>query len=900
MPNEKIVDREVLKEVREKLQEKIERGDIIAGKAQITEQIENVSPESGNYQEKPFLFQGTGTDSNTTETPTAPIAKHLELRGNTVVFYQLIDYKSATFTSRGVTFTRSGNGWVANNTATSTGEIGAANCYNASAAYGGIPVISGHKYLMGTFCTDDNIKSYEYISGSVNNRVSGCYIKTANSDGYFSLTPTVEENYTYNNVYFSMIFCDLTKMFGAGNEPTSVVQFNRLFPLPYYTYNAGQLVSCKSNKLVTIGYNQFNAQDEFIRVVAGQTYRLMYWNGTALTALTSGSIVEYAGDKTTVLKTTTYDNLSDLHTVDSTYPDNGDKGIVLDNETQYVKITGSSNTNILLNLAWDGSRSDYKAFEKHEYALPNVELKSAGSAYDSHYPDGTHIQRIGSVDLGTLDYEYNSNYKVFYAVPNNAKNPGNDKKANALCVKYNTYDLNRIRHDLSADINPGIAIGWTNAGVKICIRDDSFNADTTAFKTAMSGVILYYELAAPIETQGTQFIEQVQVDDFGTMEFTTSETESVSNPIIPQGNRFFYPADYVLLMDDLNSYTDGDVQVLAKKSEVEIKQDKLTQSTDLTPTTQTLTLSANTRYALGTLTALDLTFPTTNVNDGDEIIVEFVSGSTATTLTLDNVNAIYNFNSVNLMSFVELSAKYSVSMSKWVVNSHETISISPILENNSWATIKAAFKAGVASQYWSVGDEKTVSLSDGYTYKVRIADMTANRYKYSNDSGYSNNVFEFVECLPTTYQMNSTATNVGGFTSCEFRTTLNTTIFNSLPTDLREVIAEVRIASSMGNASTSGVSYSYNLLFLEAEYELTGVKSMSIGAEEGSPQFGYWELHNSNADRIKTKINDTSATYWWLRSTNLGVQSFCSVDVNGTVQGNAANNLYSVCPCFVL
>ena len=103
-----------------------------------------------------------------------------------------------------------------------------------------------------------------------------------------------------------------------------------------------------------------------------------------------------------------------------------------------------------------------------------------------------------------------------------------------------------------------------------------------------------------------------------------------------------------------------------------IKQDKLTQSTDLTPTTQTLTLVANTRYALGTLTALNITFPASG-NDGDEIVIEFVSGSTATNLTpLDNVNAIYNFSSVGADKFIELNAQYKVSIGKWVVYSAET------------------------------------------------------------------------------------------------------------------------------------------------------------------------------------------------------------------------------------
>lgn len=104
---------------------------------------------------------------------------------------------------------------------------------------------------------------------------------------------------------------------------------------------------------------------------------------------------------------------------------------------------------------------------------------------------------------------------------------------------------------------------------------------------------------------------------------------------------------------------------------IDSKQDKLTHSTDTTSTSKTLTLTANTRYALGTLSALDITFPAT-ANDGDTIIIEFISGSTATVLTRDETNAIYNFNSVSADVFVEFNAEFKISVGKWVVYSAET------------------------------------------------------------------------------------------------------------------------------------------------------------------------------------------------------------------------------------
>lgn len=47
------------------------------------------------------------------------------------------------------------------------------------------------------------------------------------------------------------MFVDLTKMFGAGNEPLSADEFESLFPLDYYPYNNGVLVSNVTEKIVT-------------------------------------------------------------------------------------------------------------------------------------------------------------------------------------------------------------------------------------------------------------------------------------------------------------------------------------------------------------------------------------------------------------------------------------------------------------------------------------------------------------------------------------------------------------------------------------------------------------------------------------------------------------------------
>ena len=50
--------------------------------------------------------------------------------------------------------------------------------------------------------------------------------------------------------------------------------------------------------------------------------------------------------------------------------------------------------------------------------------------------------------------------------------------------------------------------------------------------------------------------------------------------------------------------------------------------------------------------------------------------------------------------------------------------IDPILDNNSWADIRAVCEAGEAGDYWNVGDTKSDLGTDGNTRVFRIAHIS--------------------------------------------------------------------------------------------------------------------------------------------------------------------------------
>ena len=100
----------------------------------------------------------------------------------------------------------------------------------------------------------------------------------------------------------------------------------------------------------------------------------------------------------------------------------------------------------------------------------------------------------GIVDLGTLDYTFDSHgatRMVSEGIQNLVKRPiDSNTPASAICSTYAIIALNIL---YGGSDNNVFAI---STGGNVSIRDTRFT-DATAFKTAMSGVQLCYELATP-------------------------------------------------------------------------------------------------------------------------------------------------------------------------------------------------------------------------------------------------------------------------------------------------------------------------------------------------------------------------------------------------------------------
>lgn len=155
---------------------------------------------------------------------------------------------------------------------------------------------------------------------------------------------------------------------------------------------------------------------------------------------------------------------------------------------------------------------------------------SAGTAKNYvDYENKRYVQCVQSVDLGTLNWTAGggiSSQTVFIAssrkICGQKLSYNSAIASNILCSKY----LAKSQNEVWSDAAPvGIATNATIDGY-VYVNDTAYT-DATAFKQAMQGVILYYELETPIVTDistliDDDFLRNIEVESGGSVTFKNS------------------------------------------------------------------------------------------------------------------------------------------------------------------------------------------------------------------------------------------------------------------------------------------------------------------------------------------------------------------------------------------
>lgn len=487
-----------------------------------------------------FTFQPSAGDMSIKDD-SAYIKK---IKGNSVVWNQLVDYNTLdSGLVNGVNITKNADGSITLN-GTSNSEM----YYNLTHKTFNI----GDKLcLLGM---EHSPMFYLYLNGGVGATLSANGVLTCNRLGasdsmfIFYASGTVFNNVTINPKVYS-----LTKMFGAGNEPTTVEEFYARIPsgIDINAYNEGEIIDLNTEAIKTVGFNQWDEQWERgvykywnngIPSIAGESYDNF---------LRSKNLIKVLPNKIYSVSNARYKDFNVLgYDKDGIYQDRviASSANVIQFTTpencHYVKFYAQTSeavavyaNDICINISHTGYKNgEYHPYNEYTRELPVIKkyfpngMKKAGNAFDSIEWDSTKqkwvaVQRVGVVDLGDLSWVKYS--KRFATTIPKAYIPKQNETPNLTTpAQIKPFSQNNVTD--TVDSYEGFIN--KNNGEFSWYYPVSEYADGNSFKTAMLGVILYYELADPIVTEIEDVVDfDYYVEDFGTEESISSVASAAFN-----------------------------------------------------------------------------------------------------------------------------------------------------------------------------------------------------------------------------------------------------------------------------------------------------------------------------------------------------------------------------------
>ena len=217
-------------------------------------------------------------------------------------------------------------------------------------------------------------------------------------------------------------------------------------------------------------------------------------------------------------------------------------------------------------------------------------------------------------------------------------------------------------------------------------------------------------------------------------------------------------------------------------------------------------------------------------------------------------------------------------------------------ELDSWETIIANVRSSNTSAY-NLGDTKPVDLGSLGTRRVRVANKTTP--SDCSTTGFSQTacgfVLEFIDPI-VQRAVNSSSTNVGGWGATSSRTYVNDTVYNALPTVLKNAVINTTVVSSHGSDETSN-NTATDKLYLLSTREI-GLNLSYDSARTNTRILDYYNANNVAATRIK--YNGSTAVYWWSRTAYSRSSNYFYVvnNTGSTSTVSSSNSTHWIAPAF--
>lgn len=442
-----------------------------------------------------------------------------------------------------------------------------------------IKAIAGHIYAVYIDASNlsDNIESINVWYGSPDNltiatsndgKASGVQFYTAAGTDHTLLRivgkpQEIGTPPTFTGTINSIQIFDLTLIFGKGNEPATPEEFRAMFPAEYYPYSEPILMNFSSSAVVSRGRNIWGGdaiRESLTALGIDASSNDICVPGTAI----NGKVLYQHNFKpntayTLILKARKSEPFggsrrgSNLYFL---YADGTSQQTIFDATGGFhVMATTSDAAKTLIGIAGvhrigptffvdpDGTglfegtvdESYFTPYRSVPYDTSTIVqkyfpdgMKSAGTVHDEiDFERMVAIQRVGSVDLGTLAWDYYETASMFGGL-RIVDAPKHDNILNIISNKYLTTSGVQLESDKTISLNNS-SYG-DNSGI-VWIRDSTYTT-VEDFRSGILGEILYYELEVPIETPITDFFEEtVEVESGGALMLKNNKGDDFCVPV---------------------------------------------------------------------------------------------------------------------------------------------------------------------------------------------------------------------------------------------------------------------------------------------------------------------------------------------------------------------------------
>ena len=406
---------------------------------------------------------------------------------------------------------------------------------------GGISFIKDHIYFInvdGKY-TDENEKSQVYISEMKLYKIQKTFVlcdKTKDTRIQIAVY-TADTSVDYD---VTVTAFDLTKMFGSGNEPSTVEEFEAMFPEDYYPYNNGELMSASVKKVVRQGKNLFSPQilNNFPdKCKIEEDGSITTWNNTSnyVYPMTEYVIELEAG---TYMMSVTGDIPFTIYLQkdNSDYSTNvtgnvKNRQFTVDKKTSFrVMFSLESNmpvTNFKLQIEKDLIATSYSSYHKREYQIPQAILDLPGYGWSAG-------NVCNYVDWESKEYIQRVEHKII--IPTSVKTWGDYFVAMAD-IKFISHNGVASNYMVSQSIPQASNEIMLNMGyTQIILNNVDFqSSDNWLEYLTKNPIDLYYEID-PLVTDLSDiipegFLEALEVEPGGSLTFQNSNGDGYKVPV---------------------------------------------------------------------------------------------------------------------------------------------------------------------------------------------------------------------------------------------------------------------------------------------------------------------------------------------------------------------------------